>query len=189
MKFRKILLLLFVALFAGSAAGQAHYPKTPREFFTLLSQKHFYLETIENITDDNYTREQLRRAQKRYLESFLEIEDTRNGFMQGGGDGSQERFKLALFKRPNGTFVAGLGVWGEWGEKYEFLEYKNGKLNEVSTAVIPGYERSHIYEMPRYGTTIRVFERKNFNAEFSVGEKGRKLYDLVWKNGKFRIRK
>lgn len=189
MKFKKVLLVLVVAIFAGSATGQALNPKTPREFFMLLSQKYFYLEGIENVTDDNYTPEQLKRAQKQYLETFLEIEDNRNGFMQGGGDGSQEKFKMALFKRPNKTYVVGLYVFGEWGEKYYFLEYRNGKLNEISSAVIPGYKRSNIYEMPRYGTTIKVFERKNFDPELDWGETGKKLYDLVWKQGKFRIRK
>lgn len=113
----------------------------------------------------------------------------RTAFYRAGGDGCQERFKLVLFKRNDGTFIAGLSVWGEWGEKYNFLEYRNGGLKDISAAVIPGYKPSHIYDMPRYGTTISVFERKNFDPALNQGKTGRKLYALVWKNGRFRIRK
>jgi hypothetical protein len=184
MKFRKILILLFVAILAGSAVGQARNPKTPREFFWLMPQEYFILEGLK----DRYSKEDLARERKEYLESFLEIEDTKNGFMQCGGDGSQERFKMALFKKPDATYIVGLYVFGEWGEKYYFLEYRDRKWKNVSLTMVPGYRRSYIYQMPRYGTTIRVFERKNFSAEYDFGEKGRKLYDLVWKSGKFRIR-
>jgi hypothetical protein len=186
MKLRKILLLLFVAIFAGSAAGQARNPKTPREFFKLMPQEYFIL---EGLNQDRYSKEDLAREQREYLDSYLEIEDTKNGFMQCGGDGSQERFKMALFKKPDATYIVGLYVFGEWGEKYYFLEYRDRKWSNVSLTTIPGYRRSHIYEMPRYGTTIRVFERKNFDPELNFGQIGKKLYDLVWKNGKFRIRR
>jgi hypothetical protein len=186
MKFRKSLLLLLVVVFAASAAGQARNPKTPREFFRLMPQKYF---TLESLLEDKNTREELARVQGEYLERYLEIEDNKNGFMQCGGDGSQESFKMALFKKPDRSYVVGLYVFGEWGEKYYFLEYRDRKWRNVSLTAVPGYRRSNIYELPRYGTTIKVFERKNFSAEYDFGEQGRKLYDLVWKNGKFRIRK
>jgi hypothetical protein len=184
MKFRKILVLLFLAVFAAAAAGQSRQPQTLRDFFLLLSQKYFYL---EDISENTYTREQLERAQKNYLETFLEIEDRRNGFMQGGCDGSQECFKMALFKRSNGTYIAGLNVFGEWGDKYYFLEYRNGKLRDVSKKVVPGYKRSNMYMFPRYGTTTAVVSRKNYDPGNEVGDTGRKLYDLAWKNDRFRI--
>ena len=96
---------------------------------------------------------------------------------------------MTLFKRPNGSHIVGLYVFGEWGEKYNFLEYRNGKWFDISKSVIPKYIRSNIYELPQYGTTIKVYERKNFNVEYDLGETGRKLYDLNWKYGKFQIKK
>ena len=50
-------------------------------------------------------------------------------------------------------------------------------------------KKSNVYELLRNGTTISVYERKNFNAEDNLGESGNKIYDLVWKNGKFQIKK
>ena len=186
MKFRKVLLLLLVAIFAGNVVGQARDPKTPREFFRLMPQQYF---TLESLHEDKNTKEEPARVQREYLNGYLEIEDNKNGFMQCGGDGAQESFKMALFKRPDRTYVVGLYVFGEWGEKYYFLEYRDRKWRNVSLTTVPGYKRSNIYKMPRYGTTIKVFERKNFDPELDFGETGEKLYDLVWKNGRFRTRK
>lgn len=167
---------IFLLLAVISVAAQLKQPKTVREYFMLLPQKYFVIEDLS-------------RDKNKYIERFLEIEDTKNGYMKAGGDGSQEHFEMALFKRPNGTHVVGLYVSGEWGEKYYFLEYKNRRWLEVSKSIVPNYRKSNIYQLPRYGTTIEVYERKNFDAENNLGETGKKLYNLIWRNGRFTIKK
>jgi hypothetical protein len=48
--------------------------------------------------------------------------------------------------------------------------------------VAPNYNKhKFIYVLPRKGTTVQVFAAEE-NAD---GYKGKKLYNLRWKNGKF----
>jgi len=52
--------------------------------------------------------------------------------------------------------------------------------------VIPNYNpQKNIYEPRRKGTTVKVFQKDENGSDFN---KGKKLYDLIWKNGKFTIR-
>jgi hypothetical protein len=94
---------------------------------------------------------------------------------------------MALFKRPNGTYIVALNVIAEVQDDYFFLEYKNGKWFDVGAQVVPGYSRKNIYELPQHGTTVEVFAKKILEkgADYELTEKGAKLYDLEWKNGKF----
>ena len=53
---------------------------------------------------------------------------------------------------------------------------------------MPGYGADKVYELPRYGTTVAVYENRLVEGG-DYRERGRKLYDLTWKNGKFTIAK
>jgi hypothetical protein len=165
---------------AAVGAAQASAPRTVLDYFMLLPQSYFAIESC-----DTYKIRNCRPYKNEYLKRFLEIEDLKNGFLSGGRDGSQEDFEMALFKRPDRTYLVGLHVFGEWGDTYRFLSYRNNRWTDVSRTVIPSYRRSHIYKLPRVGTTVAVFERRNFDAENNQGEEGPKLYDLVWKEGAF----
>lgn len=176
--------LIAVLILLQNASAQSKQPKNVREYFMILPQTYFPIESCNtDIVKD------CRPFKVEYLKRFLKVEDTKNGYLEGDGDGAQEHFKMALFKRPNGSHIVGLYVFGEWGEKYYFLEYKKRRWFNVSKSVVPNYRRSNIYEMSRYGTTVEVYERKNFDPEYDFGEQGRKLYSLVWKNGRFTIKK
>ena len=76
---------------------------------------------------------------------------------------------------------------------YYFLEYKNGKLVNISKT-IPSYSLDNIYEFPRNGSIIKVYKKKytsptkEINAEDGV-ERGKYLHSLIWQNGKFTVRK
>ena len=136
-KVLQIALLVFsLAMFLQTTAAQTKQPKTVREYFMLLPQPYFAVESCNTDIVKN------RRPFKvEYLKRFLKVEDTKNGYLESDGDGSQEHFKMALFKRPNGSFIVGLNVFGEWGEKYNFLEYRNGKWLDVSKSVVPKYKK------------------------------------------------
>lgn len=180
----KFFTIVTVLIAFQNLPAQSKQPKTVREYFMLLPQKYFAVESCNTNVVKNCEPYKIE-----YLKTFLKVEDTKNGYMEGDGDGAQEHFKMALFKRPNGSHIVGLYVFGEWGEKYYFLEYKNRRWFNVSKTVVPNYRRSNIYELPRYGTTVEVYERKNFDPEYNFGEQGRKLYSLIWKNGKFSVKK
>lgn len=165
----------------GERIGQ---PRTVREFFALLPQKYF---TLEGCVD-NPTKRNCDRARAEYLKTFLEVEDTANGYMRGGCDGAQSCFHMALFKRPDGTYVVGLTTSSETIETSYFLEYAGGRWRDVGARVVPGYGADKVYELPRYGTTVGVYENRKVAGE-DYRERGRKLYNLTWRNGAFTIEK
>jgi hypothetical protein len=107
--------------------------------------------------------------------------------MKGGCDGAQSCFTMALFKRPTGTYIIGLNKVFEGGEETRFLEYANGNWKDIGAQVIPEYSKKKTYELPRQGTTVGVYELKGVDE--GINERGKKLYDLVWQNGKFNIKK
>ncbi|HRH43493.1 MAG TPA: hypothetical protein PKY82_17820 [Pyrinomonadaceae bacterium] len=161
---------------------QTNQPKTARDFFNLLPQKYFTLEGCSPATDKNCV-----KARKEYIETFLEIEDTVNGYWKSGCDGAQSCLTMALFKRPNGTYIVAIQTEFEMGSDNYFLEYKGGKWFDLSTQVIPSFSKKNYYELPQKGTTIQVFKKKTVDT--GMTEKGAKLYDLVWQNGKFTLKK
>jgi hypothetical protein len=158
--------------------GQNRQPRTVRDFFNLLPQKYFTLEGCEPASDKN-----CEKARREYIESFLEIEDTAKGYWKSGCDGAQSCLTMALFKRPNGTYLVGVQTEFEMGSDNYFLEYKAGKWLDLTRQAVPNFSKSNYYELPRNGTTIGVFRKRK--VDINITEKGDKLYDLEWKNGKF----
>ena len=161
-----------------TAESQTGQPRTVRDFFNLLPQKYFALEGCEPAKDKN-----CERARREYVKTFLEVEDTKNGYWKSGCDGAQSCLTMALFKRPDATYIVHVLTEFEMGEDSYFLEYKNGKWTDIGAQVIPEYSTKNIYVPPRYGTTVEVF-KKNF-PEPQYSERGAKIYDLQWKDGKF----
>lgn len=153
-------------------------PKTVRDYFMLLPSKYFIIECCDG-------------DKEAYLKQYLGVEDTKNGYMDGGGDAAQSTFRLALFKRPDKTYVVALNVFGELTDDYYFLDYNDGNWKDISREMIPEFSNNKIYEIPRRGTTIPVFEKRVIDTLESgnLTEKGKKLYDLSWQNGRFKIKK
>jgi len=179
----KIKLLFSLFLFCAFASvADAQTPRTVRDFFNLLPQKYFLLEGCSA----NPTRANCDRARREYVDTFLEVEDTANGYWKSGCDGAQSCLTMALFKRPDASYIVALKTEFEMGADNYFLEYKGGKWTDISRAAIPNFSKNNIYELPRRGTTVEVFEK---DKSSEIGERGKKLYDLVWKNGKFSVKR
>ncbi len=164
----------------------ANSPKTIREFFMLLPEKYFLLEGCVRENDKD-----CKKAKLDYLKTFTDVEDTANGYFKGGCDGAQSCLEMAIFKRPDGTYIVGVATSAEMMNDYYFLDYANGKWTDVSNDVVPQFSKKNIYELPRVGTTVKVFAKKVIEKgdDYEVSDKGEKLYDLEWKNGKFSIKK
>jgi len=158
--------------------AQTDQPRTVRDFFNLLPQKYFTLEGCEPKTDKN-----CEKARKEYIKNFLEIEDTKNGYWKSGCDGAQSCLTMALFKRPDAIYIVHILTEFEMGEDSYFLEYKDGKWTDISVKVVPDFTQKNTYVPPREGTNVEVF-KKNF-PEPNFSERGKKIYDLTWQNGKF----
>jgi len=157
-------------------------PRTVREFFELLPQKYFPLEGCEPATDKNCD-----KARREYVKSYLETEDTANGFWKSGCDGGQSCLTLALFKRADSSYVVAVHTTHEADEQNYFLEYKNAEWSDISTEIVPEFSDKNIYELPQKGTIVEVFKKKLIDPDWS--ERGAKIYDLKWENGKFSIKK
>ena len=167
---------------SNNPESQTKQPRTVRDFFNLLPQKYFLLEGCEPAKDKN-----CERARSEYVKTFLETEDTANGFWKSGCDGAQSCLTLALFKRPDTTYVVAVHTIQEAEETNYFLEYNNGKWSDISRQIVPEFSDKNIYELPQKGTTVAVY-KKNF-PEPDWSERGAKIYELIWKDGKFQRQK
>jgi hypothetical protein len=168
------------------ATVMANQPKTIRDFFMLLPEKYFLLEGCVREKDKD-----CRKAKVDYLKTFTEVEDTANGYLKGGCDGAQSCLEMAIFKRPDGTYLVGVATSGEMMNDYYFLDYANESWTDISATAVPQFSRKNMYELPRQGTTVKVFAKKVIEKgdDYEVSDKGEKLYDLEWKNGRFTIKK
>lgn len=164
-----------------TAAMTGNEPRTVRDFFNRLPQKYFTLEGCEPKTDKN-----CERAREDFYKRFLEVEDIPNGYLKFSCDGAQSCLRMALFKRPDDTYVVGVHTLHEGDEINYFLEYKNGNWLDISSKIIPSFSKDLIYELPRVGTTIEVYNK--FYPEPEYSERGKKAYQLEWKDGKFSVK-
>lgn len=166
-----------------ASSGQ---PKTVSDFFALLPEKYFVLEGCDRATDKNCD-----KARAEYLKILPSVVDTANGYLKGGCDGAQACIEMAIFHKPDDTYLVGVYTASEVGNDFYFLEYSDGKWTDVSAAAVPQYSKKNWYEIPRVGTTMKVFAKKitESGPDFESSDKGSKLYDLVWKDGKFSIKK
>jgi hypothetical protein len=170
----------------SKAGAKSDQPRTVRDFFMLLPEKYFLLEGCDRARDKD-----CRKAKVDYLKTFAEVEDTANGYLKGGCDGAQSCMEMALFKRPDGTYLVGLTTSNEMMNDYYFLDYTDGKWTDISSKVVPEFSKKNMYELPRYGTTMQVFSTKlvEKGGDYEIRDKAAKLYDLEWKDGRFNKKK
>ena len=182
-----LFLILAVNLFAISAFAQTKQPKTVRDFFNLLPREYFEIGCC-GVHDEPDSE----KAHTKYLETFLEVDDPANGYLEARGEAGQGSIKMALFKKTSGTYIIGVETANEMYEHNYFLEYRNGKWFDVTLKVVPQFRKNKFYSLPRYGTKIEVFAKKvieKISADQFIYEMGAKLYDLVWSGEKFTIKK
>ena len=163
-------------------APVAGEPKTVMDFFERLPNTYFTLEGCDPASDQD-----CKKARAEYLKTFTQVSDVGNGYFKGGCDGAQSCIEMAIFKRPDGTYLVGVATEFEMGNNFYFLDYAGGAWNDVSAAVVPDYSKKNWYELPRHGTTMKVYAKKIIEQgdDFEASEKGKLLYSLAWKEGKF----
>lgn len=176
---KKLILAIAIAMLAAcSLHAQGKAPRTAREYFMLLPEKYFDIECCGGVTN--------KKSKAQYLKQYLKAEDNANGYLSGYGDAAQEAFAMSLFKRPDGSYLIGFYTRGEGGVEDTpwtvFLNYSGGKWTDVSRKVVAGHNKEkYIYELPRKRKQVVVFSK----SEMGDGYKGKRLYSLDWKNGKF----
>ena len=166
---RIFFIILISALSSQFAHGQSAKPRTVRDYYLLLPDKYFEATPEQRV--------------KWMLDPKAgAIVDVKNGYLRAIGDGAQMGIVVCLFKNHDGTYIIGVDAVSWEGADYSrlnFYRYDNGNFIDVTKSIVPvGLPQEHWYEMPRYGTTIRVATQKH-----------RHLYDLVWSGRRFMVRR
>jgi len=176
-------LIITTLFFTVSANAQDKSENTLRKIFKLVPAEYFSIYCCDENPDE-------------FIKKYVTVEDTATGYMQGADteeDPQYSSFQMKLFKRSDGSYIVGFHSESMRWSDYYFLDYRNGKLKNISLT-IPQYSTENIYEFPRNGTVIKVYKKKYdlpgepLGVDNSV-TKGKKLYDLVWANGKFTVKK
>ena len=162
---RTLLLVVVGALSPQLINAQTSQPHTVRDYYLLLPDKYFEADAEQRV---KWMLNPKRGA----------IVDTKNGYLLAPGDGAQMSLVVCLFKNHDGTYT--IGVDASYSEdltysRLNFYHYVNGNFVDVTKSIVPvALPEEHWYEMPRYGTTIRVATQKR-----------RHLYNLVWNGRRF----
>ena len=175
---------LWLILLCFSAAAQTKPPQNVREFFMLLPNDYYFVQRCDTEKDKT-----CRRAKLNYLRRYAKRINVKNGYLNGGGeDGEEGVLTMRLFQRPDKTFLVGLDILEDGISNFHyFLDYKDGVWTDVSAETAPEFSKKNIYLMPRVGGIVKVYAKKIIEAadSYEISERGAKLYDLEWKDGKF----
>ena len=116
------------------------------------------------------------------------IVDIKNDYIRMAGDETQWPIYMALF-RYKGRVLLGVCIVADDWTSFGLLRYENGRWKDVTTAMLPvPYNETYQYVIPRYGTTIKVTTGNGVEHPSKYGH-GTKVYDLVWTQGKFKVRR
>jgi hypothetical protein len=167
---RKLLVtLLAVFLVPSIGAAQSAPPRTVLDYYLLLPEKYFEANKEQRV---KWMLDGRRGA----------VVDVKNGYIYAPGDGAQTSIYVCLFKRPHSLPLVAVKSYESDTQDYtdlDFYEYKNGALAEVKKGVLPvKINENFKYELPRYGTTIKVSDQR-----------GGKLYGLHWSGQRFVLKK
>jgi hypothetical protein len=151
-------------------------PRTVVDYFYLLPGVYF---------DGGFASRALRTS---WLREEGSIIDTKNDYLRMTGEAGQPTLYMALF-RYKGRVLVGIYADGEGGGDLSLLRYDSGKWRDVTKTMLPvAYNENYIYMIPRYGTTIKV-TTGNSEGNWQEYGRGKKVYDLVWTQGKFKVRR
>jgi hypothetical protein len=164
-----LLTLLAVFLFQSTSDAQLSPPKTVLDYYLLLPEKYFEANKEQRV---KWMLDPRRGA----------VVDVKNGYIYAPGDGAQTSIYVCLFRRRQGAPLVAVKSHNSDTQDYthlDFYEYKNGALVEVKKGVLPVKVNENLkYDMPRYGRTIEVRDRR-----------GRRIYDLNWSGRRFLLKR
>ncbi len=173
------LALMWVAAHIVEAKVAA--PKTVLDYFLLLPARgRFATETPKNQ----------RRAWLREKSSDLKpVVDIKNDYILAPGDGAQGTIQFALFRYKGRVLVVMRDDFEDG--TLDFLRYENGRWKDVTKQMMPvPYNVHYDYHVPRWGTTIKVTAGRDYFEDVKPSpNKGKKVYDLVWDKGKFKVKR
>ena len=169
LKIYSIALFTILNLQPSIQGHQSSKPHTVLDYYLLLPEKYFEADKEQRV---KWMLDQKHGA----------IVDIKNGYIYARGDGAQTSIYVCLFKRTDRSYLIAVKSHDSDMDEYthlDFYVYENGRLRDVSKAVLPVSVNEELrYAMPRYGTTIKVSSKK-----------GRKMYDLTWVRNRFKLKR
>lgn len=163
------------------ASAKPAQPKTVLDYFLLLPNKSYFAVPLSKSQRKTWLRD--RSA------SIKPIVDIKNDYLLFPGDGAQGTIQFAIFRHKGRALVV---VRDDFEDgSLDFLRYESGHWKDVTKQMMPApYNVRYDYQVPRYGTTIKVTAgRDYFKDTKPTRNKGKRLYDLVWVNGTFKVRR
>ncbi len=136
---------------------------------------YFYL--LPNVDLDNASTKE-RSSSLKYPGAVV---DVAHDYIRANLDSSPPQ-QVAVF-RYRGTELVAVSIpdYGGDYKLFQLFRLRNGKLVDVTKKELPVPARlnNYLYELPRYGTTIRVFK---FDLDKQTHHRA---FDLAWSGGKF----
>ncbi len=154
--------LLAIALFSTAIFAQT---ETIKDYYLLMPQKYdgsTFAEREEILDYENDTTVDIPNSYISYITPL-----------------SGEVFEVAMFKKPDGGLIIAYNedcdLKNNVLTKMYFLFYDAGRWIDVTSQVLPVLiNKKYKYKLPQKGTTVQV-----------TTASGKKVYSLIWKNGKF----
>ena len=166
---RFLLALLVVCLSYSWGQAQSSTPKTVFDYYLMLPEKYFEADKEQRV---KWMLDSRRGA----------VVDRKNGYIFAPGDGAQTSVFVCLFNRPRRSPLVAVKSYESDTDQYthlDFYEYKAGALVEFKRRVLPVKVNEEFkYEMPRYGKSIQVRDRR-----------GRRIYRLIWSGRRFVLKR
>ena len=163
-----LLLSLLIRQGNSAASTKAVTRKTVVNYYYLLPDSYF--EHSGSKTE-----------RKGMLSAANSISDLKNDYIRVQLD-ALGTLEVAVFRYKGRDLIAvrryyeGCMLW--------FFRYQEGRWKDVTKQIMPvAFNRKYDYVLPRYGTTIQV-RRDLWPSE----NRGRKIYDLIWRKGRFQVR-
>jgi len=165
-----LLLLCISACFVClGTPSQSTQSKTVKDYYLRLPKKYFEANQEQRV---NWMLNPKRGA----------IVDIKNGYLYAAGDGAQTDIYVRLFKRPDGAYLIAVKTHAGDTEALTYMDFylhKDGQWMDQTKLVLPIKINDEFrYEMPRYGSTIKV-----------TNKRGKRLYDLIWTKGVFELKR
>lgn len=166
------------------ASAKPAQPKTVLDYFLLLPAKgEFATEVPKN------ERKKLLYANAETFGPVKPIVDIKNDYILFPGDGAQGTLQFAVFRYKGRALVVMRDDFEDGA--LDFLRYENGRWTDVTRQMMPAIYNVHYdYHVPRWGTTIKVTAgRKYFKDLKTSPDRGKKIYDFVWTDGQFKVKR
>jgi len=101
---------------------------------------------------------------------------------------SASRLEMAIFNRPDNSYLVGVATSAEMMNDIYFLDYANGEWKNISADDVPRkkYLRTSAKRNDSKHFCKKVIDKGD---DYEVSDKGEPLYEPEWKNGKFAVKK